>query len=182
MFIAFAILFALTALATLYLCIVKRTDKKEDELLRIKEITETTLLGGFLWLESIFLLYTAIVSPEKLLTNRNAVINTSIFLLLGIFLGSFMILYGTVKCVVVNSKCITEIDVFGKEHSVKWEEIAEAKRTSGKRILLISRNGSKISVGGRREDVKAFIKMCDGYITSRKAKDTVEELKKALKI
>jgi hypothetical protein len=153
MFIAFAVVFALTAIATLYLCIVKRTGKKEDELLRIKEITETTLLGGFLWLESMFLLYIAIVTPEKLLISRNAVINTSIFLLLGIFLGSFMILYGIVKCVVVNSECITEIDVFGREQSVKWEEIAEVKRTSGKRMLLISRNGSKVSVGGRRGDV-----------------------------
>lgn len=182
MFIAFAIVFALTVIATLYLCIVKRTDKKEDELLRIKEITETTLLGVFLWIENGFLLYTAIINPERLLTNRNAVINTSIFLLLGMFMGSYMILYGIVKCVVVKSEGITEIDVFGRAHSVKWEEISEAKRISGKRIMFISRNGSKVSVGGRRGDVKAFILMCDKYITSRKARDVVGELKKALKI
>lgn len=182
MFITFAIVFALTVIATLYLCIAKRTDKKVDELLRIKEITETTILGVFLWLESAFMLYTAIVTPEKLLTNRNALINTSIFILLGIFMGSYMILYGIVKCVVVDSECITEIDVFGRAQSVKWNEIAEAKRTSGKRILLISRTGSRVSVGGRRGDVKAFIQMCDEYITSRKAKDVIGELKKALKI
>lgn len=182
MFIALAIIFALVALATIYLCITRKVKKKEDELLRIKEITETTILGGFLWLESIFLLYVAIVNPEKLLTNRNAVINTSIFLVLGVFLGSYMILYGIVKCVVVDSGCITEVDVFGRECSVKWEDITEAKRTSGKRIQLISRNGSKVSVGGRRGDVKAFIKMCDGYLTSLKIKEVVEELKKALKI
>lgn len=182
MFITFAIVFVLAVIATLYLCIVKRTDKKEDEILRIKEIAGTAFLGALLWLESGFLLYTAIATPERLLTNRNAVINTSIFLLLGIFLGSFMILYGTVKCIVVNSERITEIDVFGRSHSVKWEEISEAKRTSGKRILFISSDGSKVSVGGRREDVKAFLKVCDGYITSRKAKEVVVELKMALKI
>lgn len=182
MFIAFAIVFSLIVIATLYLCIAKRTVKKEGELFRIKEITETTILGALLWLEGAFMLYTAIATPEKLLTNRNAVINTSIFVLLGMFMGSYMILYGMVKCVVINSEGITEIDVLGRAHSVKWDEISDAKRTSGKRIMFISRNGSKASVGGRRGDVKAFIQMCDKYITSRKARDVVEDLKKALKI
>ncbi len=182
MFIAFAIIFVIAVLVTLYLCFSKKTEKKEDELLRIREITETVLLGVFLWAESIYLLYYAIVKPEILLTNSNSVINTSIFLVTGIFLGAYMILYGTVKCVVISSENITEVDAFGRRSCLRWSDIAEAKRTNGKRILLTSKDGARVSVGGKRKDVKIFIKLCDEYLTSRKAREVVVDLKNALKI
>lgn len=168
-------------LITGFLLLTRRHKARPGELLTFRETPLTGLLGLALWTEAGILLYYAIARPERLLTSRNAEINTVIFLAASLLLGAVMVLYSTVKCTVVRDEGLTVYNLLGRAETLAWDEIDEVQRTAGKRIILKA-GRKKVTVGGDREKFKTFVRIASEKIDRSVGSSVFSSLKAALRL
>ncbi len=181
MIMLICVLYAFLVVATFFIAFTRRSAPEAGEELRIREHWMTILLGAALWAEAGVLLFYAVTQPEAVFHSQNTVINTCIFLALSAVLGSGMILYGTVKCILVTKEHIVSVNLLGQRTTIAWNQISAVQQTAGKRMTLQDKNGEKISVGGNRAIFRSFVALASQRVPAVVAGDTIANLKTALK-
>ncbi|MEH7248154.1 hypothetical protein V7114_15370 [Neobacillus niacini] len=184
MLIGIAVLYVAIIIATIVVIFTRRVKGKQPgEILRVKEINITSLLGIFLLLEAGAILYYGLTTPERLITSSRAETNVYIFLLLSIGSGAFMQLYYFVKCCIITKDGVTGVSIWGRQTTLSWNEIASSHLTNGKRLTLTNKDGSKkFTVGGEKGTYKEFVKLASKNIRPEAGDDVLRNLKVSLKI
>lgn len=175
------ILMAAVAAATLYFLFAKRVPE-QGELLRINEPPMTALLGFALWVEAGFVLYFLLTQPEHVAVSQQGRINAYIFLLASAALGGTMILYSFTKAILVFSDRVVYVSLFGRQETLRWEEIDEVKVTQSKRLTLLHKGGTQFTVGGKMESYREFVKLASKKIPPEAGEDILKELRIRLKL
>ena len=184
MLIFISVIFAAVIAATAA-PIITRREKRElpGERVRVREIGITALLGAMLWLEAAVILYYGYTQPQSLITSSRALVNMVIFLVLSIFLGAFMQLYYFVKCTIATDTEVLGVTAFGQRTALKWAEIDSLKLTTGKRLTMLDRSGTrKITAGGEKMEYRRFVKFASGKIPEKAGKEELRKLKNSLKL
>jgi len=156
--------FAFAIVSTTFVVVGKRRYRKiEKDVYVLRETLFTAVLGAGLWGEAVVLLYWSFVDGSRLLTSRNAVVNTVIFLIVSLLLGSFLMLYSLVKCYVFTQTGIYAFDILGRKRQILFQDITKITALTGKRLSIETRS-VKIILGGERrlmnETVKYLKKKC----------------------
>ena len=159
MWIALAGLFALSVVGTVAFILFRRREIDEKELFRVRETKFTALFAAFLWAESAAVLYIVFAYPERLLLNRNAVVNTSVFLVAGVALGCAAALYYFVKQSIVRDDKVIHINLFGAERSLDWAQIEKASVT--RTLVTLEGGGIVIKIRGEKNSFQQFLRVME---------------------
>lgn len=151
-FVAFAIVSA-----TFEVVGKRRYRKITKDVLVLRETLFTAVLGAALWGEAMVLLYWSFADGSRLFTSRNAVVNTVIFLLVSLLLGSFLMLYSLVKCYVLTLTGISAFDIFGRKIQILYQDITKITALTGKR-WSVETSSVKIILGGERRQMNETVK------------------------
>lgn len=171
----------LTFCFTCYIIIFHREKPQKGELFRVKEIFMTLILGIALWVETIAVLFVMYTTPDKLVNSGDSTMNIYIFLSASIILGAVLILYYSVKCIIISDNDIIYISIIGKKKTIAWKNIKEIKTSQGRRLTIIGKDGVKLTVGGNKESYKRFLKMSEQKIKPEIGEDIILGLKAAFK-
>ncbi|MEM1485776.1 hypothetical protein V6615_13035 [Oscillospiraceae bacterium PP1C4] len=182
MILFFFILFGAAVIVTAATISLKRCKPLEDELFRIREIPMTAVLGIALWAEAAGILYVLSTVPERLLTNQNASVNSYVFLTVSIILGSGMLLYRTVKIIIVCQNVVVYVSLLGKKTVLRWDEVSNLKLSHSKRLTMISEDGKKITVGGEKQSYGRFIILASQKLEPETGEEILVGLKSSLKL
>jgi magnesium-transporting ATPase (P-type) len=150
--------FAFAIVSATFVVVGKRRYRKmAKDVYVLRETLFTVILGAALWSEAAVLLYWSFADGSRLFTSRNAVVNTVIFLLVSLLLGSFLMLYSLVKCYVFTQTGINAFDILGRKRQILFQDITKITALTGKRLSIETRS-VKIILGGERRQMNETVK------------------------
>jgi hypothetical protein len=150
--------FAFAIVSATFVVVGKRRYRKmAKDVYVLRETLFTVVLGAALWSEAVVLLYWSFADGSRLFTSRNAVVNTVIFLLVSLLLGSFLMLYSLVKCYVFTQTGINAFDILGRKRQILFQDITKITALTGKRLSIETRS-VKIILGGERRQMNETVK------------------------
>ena len=77
---------------------------------------------------------------------------------------------------------VTYVSFLGQCKELDWEDVTEVKQSSGKRLVLAARDGTKITVGGSKNTYAEFIRLAARYIPPEAGDDVLRSIRASLKI
>jgi hypothetical protein len=171
------VLYGAVVILTLILTALWRVKPQEQELFRIKETPLTAVFGFLLWAECGIIMYYNLTSPEHLGTGQNVQINAWIFIAVSALLGSGVILYYFVKTIIVKEDGFIYVSILGKSTEMKWNDVHEVSRIHTKRIILKTRGGIKITIGGDIKNYKKFVSLASQKTNPEIGRDVFKTIK-----
>jgi hypothetical protein len=146
---------------------------------RLKEPAVTLWMGGFLWLETAALIGVGFALPGVFDASPETELNSSLFLLLSIGLGSFLMLYGSIKRIDLSETGLHYVDPLGRGRSLSWEDVEKVEAVIGKRFVLHGRRG-RIPVGGNRTVLRDCVVFAERHLDPVLTRDVFPPLKRSL--